>query len=127
MKRFLFVFISLTFFQDFRIWVRLLNASVYVSMIIHAICFYAALNLEVIVIKVFFMFSLFVPWLTQKFISSSEKGAHKWFLALYTPHLLYSLWFACWGITHRWYLYIIYPVISFTCYTMAWISLNKNK
>ncbi len=102
-------------FLNEKCWLHLMNESIFVTWILYAIKFYDTVGLEVIVIQFFFAYSYPVRWLTKKFIYEGQHRVLSFFV-LYTPHLIYSIWFALWGISHSWVLSLLYPVILIICY-----------
>lgn len=106
-----------------RIWMRLINASIFVSLIVHAIKFSDVASFEVIIMRMFLIYSWCVPWLTKHLIVKTNNKL--WFVLLYAPHVLYSVWFAFWGISHAWVFALAYPIFLIPCFIFTWVRLLR--
>lgn len=113
-----------------RSWLLLLlmNLSVFISMVCYAVKFARTdtVGWEFVVIRLFTFYSLFRPELIKRFIFQSKRTSF-WFILIYSPYVLYSLWFAFWGVTHQWLIAAVYPVLLSFCFLSAWNTLQAWK
>lgn len=71
------------------------------------------------------MFIVYGLFPAKKLVFAENARRKRWFVALYTPHLLFGLWLSYWGCTHGWFLSLLYLVLSVACYWAAWVSLDR--
>ena len=107
-----------------KLWFYLMDVSVLVSLVLHAINCHDVVGNEVVIIYIFFMYTFLTPWLTKKFIYEGQHRSRAFFL-VYTPHLIYSIWFGFWGLFHSWTIFVLYPICLILCYVNGMRSVDS--
>lgn len=113
-----------------RSWILLLmmNISVFISMVCYVMKFAHTdmVGWEFVVIRLFTFYSLFRPRLMKRLIFQTKRTSF-WFILIYSPYILYSLWFAFWGATHQWPIAVIYPIFLSFCFWSAWNTFRAQQ
>lgn len=110
------------FFRRPKLWTEALNFLPLLAFGLYALKFAETAGAEAAVIRVFIVYGLFPA---KKLVFAENARRRRWFVVLYTPHLLFGLWLSWWGCTHGWFLSLLYLVLSVVCYWAAWVSLDR--
>ena len=112
-------------FRHPRFLTEVLNILPLLAFGLYALKFTETAGAEAAVIRVFIVYGLFLTYPTKKLVFTESASRRRWFVCLYTPHVIFGIWLAWWGCTHGWFLSLLYPVLSAACYWAAWVSLDR--
>ena len=108
-----------------KLWTEALNFLPLLVFCLYALSFSETAGVEAAVIRVFVVYGLFLTYPTKKLVFTESASRRRWFVCLYTPHVIFGIWLAWWGCTNGWFLSLLYPVLSAACYWAAWVSLDR--
>ena len=109
-------------FRHPRFLTEVLNILPLLAFGLYALKFTETAGAEAAVIRVFIVYGLFPA---KKLVFAENARRRRWFVVLYTPHLLFGLWLSWWGCTHGWFLSLLYLLCSIACYGFAMAALGR--
>ena len=112
-------------FRHPKFWTEALNFLPLPAFGLYALKFAETAGAEAAVIRVFIVYGLFLTYPTKKLVFTESASRRRWFVVLYTPHLLFGVWLSYWGCTHGRFLSLLYPVLSAAGEWAAWVSLDR--